>query len=228
MRRMALAALLLTGCAAAVGAPGPGGSGVIRRHGPSTYVEPINESYGYVHYDPGYVHTAGGGISFVFGAKLGATRGSLGGRRAAFGLGSEPHADFVYVPKSDRWSATLGLGWVFQTIYGDSDNVEFNGFAPSVTVQVGLWRRLYVHAGAGVALGSISVVPDGGGDSPSADATELRALAGFTFVFRRTPMVDLALRFEGNAYTSQSVMVGGESGKLSGLGATFEIVMSYF
>jgi hypothetical protein len=232
MRRglVAVVALALApGCAAAVGAPGPGGSGLERVRGPSTYVDdPDGDGYGYVHYDPGFVHVADGGVSFVFGAKIGVTRAGFGARDAVTGLGSEPHLDLTYVPRSDRWALTGTLGWVFQTLTYDDDVVKFSGFAPSVTMAVAVRRRFYVHAGGGGGIGNVSVTPEGDDYGTSARAYELRGLGGFTFVFRRTPNIDMAFRLEGNLYRSTEVMIEGERGAMSGYGATFEMILSGF
>lgn len=217
------------GCAGSFWAAGPGGSGVQRKASDGFVV--TGGGYGYVtgYRVPGAVHAGGGGIGMSLGTKLGATYGAFGERDRVMGIGSEPHLDLVFIPASDRWSATATAGWVFRSLYyDDADDIAYHGFAPSLSVHYALRRRLWVHVGAGYTFGSIKIAPEVADMATSTGAGELRALGGMSWVFRRTPRLDIVLRVELNAYRSDEVTVLGETGRLQGAGVTFQAIWSTF
>jgi hypothetical protein len=229
MRRLlACVSLSLAACAAGYGAPGPGASRITRVHGPSVYTDPFCYGWCKVYLDPGFIHKDGPGLKFMFGAKLGASHGAFAGRERALGIGSEPHIDLTWVPKSDRWAVTATVGWVFQTLFYEHDVVQYSGVAPSASFHYGLRRRLYVHAGLGRHLGTLEVAPEAASDGMTASAGVSRVLGGMTFVFRRTPSIDFALRVEASAYASDEVTIGPERGRFTGWGLTFEGLLSSF
>ncbi|MBK9032864.1 MAG: hypothetical protein IPL61_16595 [Myxococcales bacterium] len=229
MRRAVVAAVVaLAGCAGGIGAPGPGGAGVIRVRGPGAVVEPGCVGWCRVSLRDGVIRRDGPGLKVTFGARIGVVHGALGARGAVLGLAGEPHLDVGWVPVSDRWALTASLGYVFQTLpYGD-DTVAYRGVAPSLRAAWGLRRRLAVHAGVGAARGAITVTPDADAPAMTAAASQARALAGATLVLRRTPSIDLALRVEASAFASGQVAVGGERGRLAGWGVTSQLVVSSF
>jgi hypothetical protein len=216
--RAAIVLLVFAGCAAGFGAPGPGAAGVVRVNGPGVYVDPTCVGWCKAVYRDGYIKRDGPGLKFMLGTKIGVTNGKLDTRERVIGIGSEPHVDLSFVPRSDRWAITASAGYVFQSFYYDDDTVAFRGITPSATFHWGLRRRFYVHGGVGHSYGSITVTPEGADSGMSAAAGQNRALAGATFVFRRTPSIDFALRVEANAY----------SGDMSGMGVTVEGLLSRF
>ncbi len=219
---------LLPACAAGFGAPGPGAAGIVRVKGPGTYVEPGCVGWCRAVYRDGYVKRDGPGFKVMFGTKLGVTDGSFAARAATLGTTGEPHLDVSFVPRSDRWAVTATAGYLFQTLWYDDATVSYRGLAPSVAFHWGLRRRVYVHGGLGRGFGSLVVTPDGAEDGVSAGAGQHRALAGASFVFRRTPSIDFALRVEANAYTTGEVPLGTERGALRGWGVTFQGLLSRF
>ncbi len=225
---VASVAMLASACAAGFGAPGPGAAGVVRVNGPGAHVEPGCTGWCKVTLADGYVKKDGPGFKFMFGTKLGITDGKLGARARSKGIGSEPHLDVSFVPHSDRWAITASVGYVLQTLWYPDDTVGFDGVAPIASFHWGLRRRLYVHGGVGHAFGTVKVAPEAAAPGISAGAGQQRVLAGLTFVFRRTPTIDFALRLEANAYTTGEVMLGGERGSLSGWGVTFQGLLSRF
>ncbi|HUQ05265.1 MAG TPA: hypothetical protein VM261_22330 [Kofleriaceae bacterium] len=228
MLRTVVLIVLASGCAAGFGAPGPGAAGVIRVNGPGMYVDPGCVGWCKARYADGYVKRDGPGLKFMFGTKIGVTSGKLAARERTLGIGSEPHVDLSFVPRSDRWAITATAGYVFQSLTYDADTVAYRGFTPSATLHWGVRRRLYVHGGVGHSFGSIAVTPEGTDDGMSAGAGQHRALAGATLVFRRTPMIDFALRVEANAYTTGEVALGADDGALSGWGVTCQGLLSRF
>jgi hypothetical protein len=183
------------------------------------YVDPSCVGWCKAVYRDGYVKRDGPGIKFMFGTKVGVTDGKLGTRERTLGIGSEPHVDLSFVPRSDRWAVTASAGYVFQSLYYDADTVAYRGITPSATFHWGMRRRLYVHGGVGHGFGEIVVTPEGADEGMAISAGQNRALGGATFVFRRTPSIDFALRVELNAYTA---------GDMSGWGATVEGLLSRF
>ncbi len=228
MARLILVLAFTSACAAGFGAPGPGAAGVIRVNGPGAYVEPGCTGWCKVTLRDGYVRRDGPGFKFMFGSKLGVTDGSFGARDRTVGIGSEPHVDISFVPHSDRWALTATVGYVFQSLRYDDDTVSFRGVAPSASFHWGVRRRLYVHGGVGHAFGSLKVAPEAAADGVSSSAGQHRALAGVSFVFRRTPTIDFALRLEANAFFGDDVMLGTEPGHLAGSGLTVEGLLSRF
>ncbi len=226
MRMLLLA--LVSACAAGYGAPGPGASNVTRVNGPGAYVDATCTGWCPVYLQNGYVRADGPGLKFMFGAKLGVTDGGFAGRERAIGIGSEPHVDLTWVSATDRWAVTATAGYVFQSLYYPDDTVSFRGFTPSASFHWGLRRRLYIHAGVGHSFGTIELAPEAADDGMTASLDQHRGLAGLTFVFRRTPTIDFALRLEANAYVSGNVTIGSESGRMSGWGLTFEGLLSRF
>ncbi len=223
---VALAAL--AGCAAGLGAPGPGAAGVIRVRGPGAYVEPGCVGWCRVSLRDGLIRRDGPGLKVAVGARLGVVRGALGDRGATVGLAGEPHLDLGFVPVSDRWALTASLGYAFQSLPYDDATIAYRGVAPSLRFAWGLRRRLAVHAGGGYGFGTVTATPEVGGASMSADAGQARVLAGAAVVIRRTPSIDLTLRLEASAFTTGEVAVGADRGRLTGSGVSAELVVSGF
>lgn len=229
MRMLPLVLVALApACAAGFGAPGPGAAGIVRVNGPGMYVEPGCVGWCRAVYRDGYVKRDGPGFKVMFGTRLGVIDGTFAGRPSALGMTGEPHMDLSFVPRGDRWAITATAGYLFQTLSYDDATVAYRGVTPSATFHWGLRRRVYVHGGIGHGLGAIVVTPDGADDGMSTGAGQHRALAGATFVFRRTPMIDFALRVEASAYTTGDVTLGTDRGALRGWGVTFQGLLSRF
>lgn len=231
MRRAAIiaaAGAALAGCAAGLGAPGPGAAGVIRVRGPGAYVEPGCVGWCRVSLRDGVIRRDGPGLKITVGARVGAVRGALGDRAAVLGLAGEPHLDLGFVPVSDRWALTASLGYAFQSLPYDDATIAYRGVAPSLRFAWGLRRRLAVHAGVGYAFGALTATPDAGGAAMTVDADQARALAGAALVLRRTPSIDLTLRLEAAAFATGELAVGADRGRLTGSGVSAELVVSAF
>lgn len=219
MKRAIAFASLLTGCAGGFGTYGPGMTKVNRVNKGWSPTAP-GSSWGTYHqtsYKSGGVN---GGAEV--GARMGVVHATASDAKSATGLATDVHADIVV--GGDAWSASVTGGYTSDRMFDSVDSFFFSGFPVGVVGAYG-WQKIFFHAGVSrVFAASIKNIDS----DESTDVGAWRGAAGVTFVLKRSPANDFALRFEGRLTKSSSSMLEGTEVQWSSEGVLGEIVWHSF
>jgi hypothetical protein len=166
----------------------------------------------------------------VYGAQLGARVGAVsataGDIKSGSGLAVDAHADIVVA--AEKWGVGVSSGYTSDRMFGTDNGGSFfySGVPIAAYGQYGLTRRIFVHGGAArIVHGAVKRIEP---DELSVDAGAWRAFGGISFVFKRSPRTDLALRLEVRTQRSSSVMLEGMNATWSSTGLLAELIWASF